>query len=299
MIDRVEFGRTGHQSSRVIFGAAALGAMRQDRADRLLESLEAFGVNHLDTAAGYGDSELRLAPWMATHRHRFFLATKTGDRTADSARASLERSLTRLGVDHVDLIQLHNLVEEDEWQTAHGPHGALEALVKARDEGLTRFIGVTGHGLRIAAMHRRSLERFDYDSVLLPFNYALLRDDDYRRASSALLDTCAERRVAVQTIKSAARRRWAPDDASSHFSWYEPLPEGAALARSVQWVLGGGSTDGQLFVNSSSDARLLPSILQAASDAPSQPRPTDDQLDADLADEGVIPLFDGEALETI
>ena len=299
MIDRVEFGRTGHQSSRVIFGAAALGAMRQDRADRLLESLEAFGVNHLDTAAGYGDSELRLAPWLAKHRDRFFLATKTGDRSADSARAGLERSLTRLGVDHVDLIQLHNLVEEDEWQTAHGPHGALEALVQARDEGLTRFIGVTGHGLRIAAMHRRSLERFDYDSVLLPFNYALLRDDDYRRACHALLDTCAERRVAVQTIKSAARRRWAPDDASSHFSWYEPLPAGPALARSVQWVLGGGSYDGQLFVNSSSDARLLPSIVQAASDAPSQPRPTDDQLDADLADEGVIPLFDGEALETI
>jgi aryl-alcohol dehydrogenase-like predicted oxidoreductase len=299
MIDRAEFGRTGHHSSRVIFGAAALGAMRQDRADRVLESLDAFGVNHLDTAAGYGDSELRLAPWLANHRDRFFLATKTGDRTADSARASLERSLTRLGVDHVDLIQLHNLVEEDEWQTAHGPNGALAALIQARDEGLTRFIGVTGHGLRIAAMHRRSLERFDYDSVLLPFNYALLRDDDYRRACHALLATCAERRVAVQTIKSAARRRWAPDDTSPHFSWYEPLPEGGALARSVQWVLGSGASEGQLFVNSSSDARLLPSIMQAASDAPSQPHPTDDQLDADLAAEGVIPLFDGQALETI
>lgn len=299
MIDRVEFGRTGHRSSRVIFGAAALGTMRQDRADHVLASLDAFGVNHLDTAAGYGDSELRLAPWLVKHRDRFFLATKTGDRTADSARASLERSLTRLGVDRVDLIQLHNLVEEDEWQTAHGPHGALEALIQARDEGLTRFIGVTGHGLRIAAMHRRSLERFDYDSVLLPYNYALLGDEGYRRTCQALLAMCAERRVAVQTIKSAARRRWAPDDTSSHFSWYEPLPEGRALARSVQWVLGGGDFDGQLFVNSSSDARLLPSILQAASDAPSQPRPTDDQLDSDLRDVGVIPLFDGQALETI
>jgi len=187
MIDRVEFGRTGHRSSRVIFGAAALGTMHQDRADQVLESLDAFGVNHLDTAAGYGDSELRLAPWLAKHRDRFFLATKTGDRTADSARASLERSLNRLGVDRVDLIQLHNLVEEDEWQTAHGPHGALEALIQARDEGLTRFIGVTGHGLRIAAMHRRSLERFDYDSVLLPYNYALLGDEGYQQACQALL----------------------------------------------------------------------------------------------------------------
>jgi aryl-alcohol dehydrogenase-like predicted oxidoreductase len=299
MIDRVEFGRTGHQSSRVIFGAAALGTMRQDPADRMFEVLEEFGVNHLDTAAAYGDSELRLAPLLARKRDRFFLATKTGDRSGDAARASLERSLTRLGVDHVDLIQLHNLVEEDEWQTAHGPHGALEALVQARDEGLTRFIGVTGHGLRIAAMHRRSLERFDYDSVLLPFNYALLRDDDYRRACDALLATCAERRVAVQTIKSAARRRWTPDDQSPHFSWYEPLPEGQALARSVQWVLGGGAHEGQLFVNSSSDGRLLQSILQAASEAPSQPRPTDDQLAADVLGEGVTPLFDGGALEAI
>ncbi len=299
MIDRVEFGRTGHRSSRVIFGAAALGTMGQDPADRVFEVLEAFGVNHLDTAAAYGDSELRLAPLLARNRDNFFLATKTGERSGDAARASLERSLTRLGVDHVDLIQLHNLVEEDEWQTAHGPHGALEALVQARDEGLTRFIGVTGHGLRIAAMHRRSLERFDYDSVLLPFNYPLLRDDNYRRACEDLVATCAERRVAVQTIKSAARRRWAPDDPSPHFSWYEPLPEGHALARSVQWVLGGGAYEGQLFVNSSSDARLLPSILQAASDAPSQPRPTDDELTADVLGEGVTPLFDGGALETI
>lgn len=299
MIDRAEFGRTGHHSTRIIFGAAALGTMRQDRADQVLEVLDAHGVNHLDTAAGYGDSELRLAPWLAGRRDQFFLATKTGERSGDSARASLERSLTRLGTDHVDLIQLHNLVEEDEWQKAHGPGGALEALVKARDEGLTRFIGVTGHGLRIAAMHRRSLERFDYDSVLLPFNYALLDDDTYRDACTALLATCAERRVAVQTIKSAARRRWAPDDSSPHYSWYEPMSEGQALARSVQWVLGGGAFDGQLFVNSSSDARLLPSILQAAADAPSRPRPNDKQLASDLVAEGVIPLFDGRALETI
>ena len=132
----------------------------------MLPILLEFGVNHLDTAASYGDSELRLAPWLATHRDDFFLATKTGDRDGDGARASLERSLTRMGVDHVDLVQLHNLVEPDEWEQAHGPGGAVEALARARDEGLTRFIGVTGHGLRIAGMHLRSLERFDFDSVL-------------------------------------------------------------------------------------------------------------------------------------
>jgi aryl-alcohol dehydrogenase-like predicted oxidoreductase len=299
MIDRTEFGRTGHASSRVIFGAAALGRMRQERADQLLSLLDEFGVNHLDTAASYGDSELRLAPWLAEHRDRFFLATKTDDRTGDEARASLERSLTRLGVDHVDLVQLHNLVEEDEWQTAHDEGGAVEALVKAREEGLTRFIGVTGHGLRIAGMHRRSLERFDYDSVLLPYNYALMADEEYRHETDALFTACAERRVAVQTIKSAARRRWAPDDESHHYSWYEPLSDAGALRRSVQWVLGGGIDGSQLFLNTSSDAHLLRAMLEAASDAGAQPRPSPEELEADLVTEGVRPLFDGGELERI
>ncbi|HUZ09383.1 MAG TPA: aldo/keto reductase, partial [Acidimicrobiales bacterium] len=216
MLDQLEFGRTGHQSSRVLFGAAALGRMSQDRADQLLEILLEFGVNHIDTAADYGDSELRIAPWMARHRPRFFLATKTGERTGAGARAGLERSLGRLGVDQVDLVQLHNLVEEDEWETAHSPGGAVEALARARDEGLVRFIGVTGHGLRVAGMHLRSLERFDFDSVLLPYNFSLWQDDGYRRDAEVLFDRCTERRVAVQTIKSLARRRWT-DDTSPHF----------------------------------------------------------------------------------
>ncbi len=182
--------------------------MRQERADEVLATLLEFGVNHIDTAASYGDSELRVAPWMAAHRDRFFLATKTEDRTGDGARASLELSLTRLGVDSVDLIQLHNLVEPDEWEAAHGPGGAVEALSRARDEGLARFIGVTGHGLRIAGMHLRSLERFDFNSVLLPYNYTVMSDDGYRADVEALLGVCEQRGVAVQTIKSVARRRW-------------------------------------------------------------------------------------------
>src|SRR5215472_7212135 len=208
MTDRAPFGQTGHQSSRVIFGAAALGSMAQERADQVLATLLEFGVNHIDTAASYGDSELRVGPWMAEHRERFFLATKTGERSGDGARASLERSLTRLRVDSVDLIQLHNLVEPDEWEVAHGPGGAVEALSRARDEGLTRFIGVTGHGMRIAGMHLRSLERFDFSSVLLPYNFTIMSDDRYRSDMEALLAVCAQRGVAVQTIKSVARRRW-------------------------------------------------------------------------------------------
>jgi aryl-alcohol dehydrogenase-like predicted oxidoreductase len=292
MTDRAPFGRTGHESSRVIFGAAALGSMRQERADEVLATLLEFGVNHIDTAASYGDSELRVAPWMAEHRGRFFLATKTGERSGDGARASLERSLTRLGVDSVDLIQLHNLVEPDEWEVAHGPGGAVEALSRARDEGLARFIGVTGHGLRIAGMHLRSLERFDFSSVLLPYNYPVMSDDQYRADVDALLEVCEQRGVAVQTIKSVARRRW-PDGAGPKFSWYEPLADSDALARAVRYVLGRPG----LFLNSSSDARLLRPTLEAA--AVGGPVPTDEEMAADAERHAIEPLFDGAELERI
>jgi aryl-alcohol dehydrogenase-like predicted oxidoreductase len=292
MTDRAPFGRTGHESSRVIFGAAALGRMQQDRADQVLATLLELGVNHIDTAASYGDSELRVAPWMAEHRRRFFLATKTGERTGDGARASLERSLSRLGVDSVDLIQLHNLVEPDEWEVAHGPGGAIEALCRARDEGLARFIGVTGHGLRIARMHLRSLERFDFSSVLLPYNYALMSLDRYRADVEALLEVCEQRGVAVQTIKSIARRRW-PEGAEPRFSWYEPLPDGDALARAVRYVLGRPG----LFLNSSSDARLLRPTLGAA--AAGGAVPTDEEMAADVGRHEIEPLFDGAALERV
>jgi aryl-alcohol dehydrogenase-like predicted oxidoreductase len=292
MTDRAPFGRTGHDSSRVIFGAAALGSMSQERADHVLATLVEFGVNHIDTAASYGDSELRIAPWMPVHRGRFFLATKTGERSGDGARASLERSLTRLGVDSVDLIQLHNLVEPDEWEEAHGPGGAVEALVRARDEGLVRFIGVTGHGLRIAGMHLRSLERFDFSSVLLPYNYTLMSVDWYRADMEALLAVCQQRGVAVQTIKSVARRRW-PEGAGPRFSWYEPLAAGDALARAVRYVLGRAN----LFLNSSSDARLLRPTLEAA--AVGGPPPSDEEMAADVGRQEIEPLFDGEALERI
>ena len=291
MIDTHPFGRTGHASSRVIFGAAALGSMGQEKADAILALLLQHGVNHLDTAASYGDSELRLAPWLVQHRNDFFLATKTGERTGDAARAELERSLTRLGVDYVDLIQLHNLVEPDEWDVAHGPGGAVEALAKARDEGLVCHIGVTGHGLRIAGMHLRSVERFPFDSVLLPFSYVLLQDAEYRADVEALTALCADRQVAVQTIKAIARRRW-DDGTAGHFSWYEPLTNDAAITRAVHYVLG----HEQMFLNTTSDARLLPAVLAAAEAIAAV---DDAQLDADLTEFEVTPLFDRKELERI
>lgn len=278
------FGRTGHRSSRVVFGAAALAAMRQERADAVLELLLARGVNHIDTAAAYGDSELRVAPWLREHPGRFFLATKTGERTAVGAREGLHRSLERLGVDRVDLVQLHNLVDEREWETAMGPGGALEALVRAREEGLVRFLGVTGHGTRAPAMHLRSLERYPFDSVLAPCNFTMLADADYAAEFQALVDACRERGVAVQTIKAIARRRW-QDETQRRFSWYEPLTDPEAIRRAVHFVLARPG----LFLASSSDARLLPAVLEAASEAPEAPDAA--ALSADVSRFAIEPLF--------
>ncbi len=290
MIETEAFGSTGHHSTRVLFGAAALGAMRQERADAVLETLLEFGINHLDCAASYGDAELRLAPWMREHRERFFLATKTADRSGEGARKGLERSLDRLGVEQVDLIQLHNLADEEGWQAAFAPGGAVEALAAARDRGLVRFIGVTGHGTRVAAMHLRSLEQFPFDSVLLPYNFTMMSQPAYAADFEALLSVCRERGVAVQTIKSIARRRWEPDDASPRYSWYEPLRDPEAIRRATQFVLRRPG----LFLNTSSDATLLRTVLDIAAGTESEDRSSEAlaaELEADVAQQGIEPLF--------
>lgn len=296
MIPTAAFGTTGHESTRVVFGAAALGAMSQRRADETLELIAAHGVNHIDTAASYGESELRLAPWLEEHRSRVFLATKTGERTGDAARAELERSLTRLGTDRVDLIQLHNLVEEDDWRTAFAPGGVVEAMVAAREEGLAGHIGVTGHGLRIAGMHQRSLEAFPFDSVLLPYSAVLLRDAGYRSDVERLRATCREQGVAVQTIKAIARRRWRDADESRRLAWYEPLRDREAIDRAVRFVL----AEPDLFLNTTSDATVLPAVLDAASrlDEPFA-APDAGEMDADIEGLDMEPIFDGGALERI
>src|ERR1043166_9382760 len=163
-ISTLPFGRTGHQSTRIIFGGAALSRVSQDVADRALDVLLQHNINHIDVAASYGDAELRVAPWLKRYPDRFFIATKTGKRKADEARDELRRSVDRLQVDHVDLWQLHNLSDPIEWDTALSPGGAIDAAVEAREKGLVRAIGVTGHGAQIAATHRRSLQRFNFDS---------------------------------------------------------------------------------------------------------------------------------------
>jgi aryl-alcohol dehydrogenase-like predicted oxidoreductase len=277
MIARAPFGATGHESSRVIFGAAALGEVTQREADEALPLLLEHGVNHIDTAASYGDAELRLAPWLREHREAFFLATKTGERAYRPAREQIRHSLERMGVDQVDLIQLHCLVHPDEWELALSEEGALRAAVEARDEGLVRFIGVTGHGLTVAAMHQRSLERFPFDSVLFPYSHVITRDEVYAADVARLLATCRERNVAAQTIKSISRGPWGSREHTA-VTWYEPLVEQQHIDLAVHWVLG----ERGVFLNSAGDLALLPRVLDAAERFST--RPGDDEL-ARLADD--------------
>jgi aryl-alcohol dehydrogenase-like predicted oxidoreductase len=284
MIERRPFGRTGHMSTVTLFGAAALARASQDEADRTLEVLLRHGVNHIDTAARYGDSELRIGPWMARHRKSFFLATKTGSRSAREAREDVHRSLERLRVDHVDLIQLHSLGHPDDWDQAMGPGGALEALIEARAQKLVRFIGVTGHGWSIPAMHRRSLARFDFDSVLLPYNYFFAQNERYRQAFEEVLAIARERNVAVQVIKSIARGPWATTD-RTHTTWYQPLEAVADIERAVHWAMGLPG----VHLNTAGDLTLLPRVLEAA--ARFERRPSDAEMSALVESTRMTSLF--------
>jgi aryl-alcohol dehydrogenase-like predicted oxidoreductase len=220
MIPTSPFGRTGHDSTRVIFGAAALSDVTQDEADQTMELVVASGINHIDVAASYGDAELRLGPFLEQHRNDYYLATKTGERTAEAAYAQICHSLELLRTDHVDLLQLHNLVDEAEWQTVYAPGGALEAAVRAKDEGLVGDIGVTGHGVTVARQHLRSLEEYDFVSVLLPYNFPMSHNAAYMADFEELAAVCAERDVAVQTIKSITKAAWDTDGERHAATWY-------------------------------------------------------------------------------
>ena len=284
MIEKRPFGRTGHDSTVTLFGSAALKQATQAEADRTLEVLLRYGVNHIDTAPRYGDAELRIGPWMREHRKDFFLATKTDRRTGAEAREQLHRSLERLRVDHVDLIQFHALYHPDEWETVMGEGGALEAMVAARDEGLVRFLGVTGHGWTIAAMHRRSLARFDFDSVLMPYNYFMAQNERYMKDFESVLRVCEKRNVAVQTIKSIARGPWATTTPNRD-TWYQPFEDQADIDRAVHWVMARPG----IFLNTVGDMELLPRFLDAA--ARYERRPSDEEMRSMLSGSPMTSLF--------
>ena len=274
MIDSIPFGRTGHISTRVLFGAAALGNVTQAEADQAMRTIIQYGVNHIDTAASYGESELRIGPWMKKHRHEFFLASKTGDRDYQSAKDSIELSLKRLQTDHLDLIQLHAVIEDEELDRVLGEDGALKAAQEAKQKGYVRFIGITSHTLHAAALHKAALVHFNFDSVLLPYNWMLFRDVQYAADFTSLLEQCRHRSVAVQLIKTNQRRKWNQDE---HFAntWYMPFADQASINQAIGWALG---TQPGAFINSSGDVHIMPKFLEAAAHFSPAQVPTDAEM---------------------
>lgn len=284
-IEKRPFGRTGHDSTAVIFGAAALWQEDQSTASGVLDLLLEYGVNHIDVAPRYGDAELRIGPWMDRHRNDFFLATKTYERSYQAARDSIHRSLERMRTDHIDLMQLHALIHPDQWDQAMGPDGALEAVVEAREQGLVRFIGVTGHGWNVAAMHRRSLDRFDFDAVLMPWNWVCAHHATYGPDFRQTLEICRQKNVAVQTIKAIARGPWAAGANQTRTTWYQPLEKENDIREAVHWLL----SEPGIFLNSAGDVNLLPAILRAA-DKPG-PKPSDATMAALAERTGLASIF--------
>jgi aryl-alcohol dehydrogenase-like predicted oxidoreductase len=282
------FGRTGHRSTRTLFGAAAFYNVTQDEADRTMQLLLERGINHIDTANSYGKSEERLGPWIKDHRAKFFLATKTEERTYDGAWRHLERSLKLLHTDHIDLWQMHILVDPAEWDTAMGPGGALEAFIKAKEEGIVDYLGVTGHGLTIAQMHLKSLARYDFDTVLLPYNWIMMQNPQYAADVTRLLALAKDRNVAVQAIKSIQRGPWGDKD-HTRATWYEPFEDQADIDRAVHWVL----ANPDVFLNTVGDIDLLPKVLDAAArfDTAADQAALSDEFAAKRATIGLEPLF--------
>jgi len=284
MIPTLSFGRSGHPSTRTIFGAAAFMDTPQKEVDATMELLLQNGVNHVDTASSYGKSEQLLGDWIRRHGKPFFLATKTDQRTRQPAYDEIRRSLELLHVDQLDLIQLHALHEEPDWTTAFGPGGVLEAVIQARDEGLVRFIGVTGHGVPVPEFHLRSLALFDFDSVLLPYNYVMMQNPRYAENFNKVLAVCQERNIAVQTIKGVTRSPW-NDIQQNRTTWYRPLEDQADIDLALHWILG----NPQVFLCTAGDINILPRVLDAAHRFTS--RPTDQQMRALTDRLKMSPLF--------
>jgi predicted aldo/keto reductase-like oxidoreductase len=284
MIPTLTFGRTAHESTRTIFGAAAFWDTSQKDVDATMELLLQNGVNHIDTACSYAKSEQLLGDWIRRHGKPFFLATKTDQRTRQPAYDEIRRSLDLLHVDQVDLIQLHALHEEPDWTTAFGPGGVIEAVIQARDEGLVRFIGVTGHGVPVPEFHLRSLAQFDFDSVLLPYSYVMMQNPLYAENFKKLLVVCKERNVAVQTIKGITRSPW-NDVQQNRTTWYRPLEDQADIELAIHWIFG----NPQVFLNTAADITILPLTLKAAHRFTS--RPTDEQMQALTDRLKMSPLF--------
>ena len=259
-MEKRRLGRLEHQSSVLIYGAAALGEVSQDVADRSIEEALAADINHFDVAAGYGDAELRLGPWMARIRDQIFLATKTGERDREPAWQQINDSLHRLRTDRVDLLQLHAIGDLDELEAAIRPDGALSAAIRAQEEGLVGAIGITGHGPEAAATHLEALRRHPFATVLTPLNPVLWRHESFRADYEALVEEVQRQDAGLMTIKTVSRRNWPERAEHSHSTWYEPYADQARITAAVSWVLSHREVTG---IPTPGDVRLLGMMIQA------------------------------------
>ena len=253
-------GRLGHQSSVLIYGAAALAEVDQPTADASIQLALDAGINHFDVAASYGDAELRLGPWMPDLRDRVFLATKTGLRDREAAWAQINRSLERLQTDHVDLIQVHAVGDTEDLDQVTGPGGALEAVVRAREEGLAGAVGITGHGHQAPATHLEALQRFPFDTVLTPLNWVLAQDLAYLADYRALVAEVQAQDAGLMIIKTVSRRNWPEPDEHGYATWYEPFDDQERIGAAVAWVLAHPEVTG---IATPGDVRLLPLLVEA------------------------------------
>lgn len=255
------FGRTGHMSSVAIFGAFALSNLDQDAADRVMEQVISAGVNHIDVAPSYGQAEERLGPWLARERDRFFVGCKTMERDKEGATAELRSSLEKLRLEQFDLYQIHAVTNMEELDAATRTGSVLEAIVRAREEGLTRHIGITGHGYQAPAVFLQALERFDFDSVLFPVSFVMLSQDEYREKTIELLQQCRQRDVGVMAIKAVAKGAYG-DAEPTHNTWYRPFTDPQRIQDAVNFSLSYDVTG----LCTPGDADLLPVVLRACED---------------------------------
>jgi predicted aldo/keto reductase-like oxidoreductase len=276
-VQQRRLGRLGHQSSVLIYGAAALAEVDQATADASVRLALDAGVNHFDVAASYGDAELRLGPWMPRIRDRIFLATKTELRGRDQAWAQINRSLERLQTDHVDLIQVHAVGDPEELDLVTRPGGSLEAVVRAREEGLAGAVGITGHGHDAPATHLEALARYPFDTVLSPLNWVLAQDPAYLAAYHALAAEDQAQDAGLMIIKSAARRNWPEPVEHGYGTWYEPFDDQERISAAVAWVLSHPEVTG---IATPGDVHLLPLLIEAERRLPDT---TPDQAAAVLA----------------
>ena len=263
-------GRTGHMSTVAIFGTAALWQVTQAEADAVMKRVIAAGINHIDVAPSYGEAEVRIGPWMERERKRFFLGCKTMERTKEGAAAELRRSLERLRVDSFDLFQLHAVKTMEELDQVTSPGGALEAVIEARERGLTRYIGITGHGVDAPAVYLEALRRFDFDTVLFPLNFVQYANATYRQNAQKLIRQCAAHDVGTLVIKSVSERPWG-DRPKTHSTWYKPFTDAEHIQQCVNFVLSQDVTG----LCTAGDIHVLPLVLDACQHF--TPMPLDEQ----------------------